>query len=124
MNNYQSLQNYLGIQNIDEDDFQNNLEDENQQRAKKISNESSNLEDDSKLDDGEYICLIILDSRRRNKRRSKNDNDGRSHKCQTCGKAYLSYPALYTHIKTKHDMQGSGSGKGRGRPKKDIGVSV
>lgn len=52
MNNYQSLQNYLGIQNIDEDDFQNNLEDENQHRAKKFSNESSNLEDDSKLDDG------------------------------------------------------------------------
>jgi hypothetical protein len=70
------------------------------------------------------LLKIILDSRRRNKRRSKNDNEGRSHKCQTCGKAYLSYPALYTHIKTKHDMQGAGSGKGRGRPKKDIGVSV
>jgi hypothetical protein len=41
-----------------------------------------------------------------------------------CGKAYLSYPALYTHIKTKHDLQNSSTGKGRGRPKKDNGTIV
>jgi hypothetical protein len=68
--------------------------------------------------------LINVDSKKRNRRRSKNDNDGRSYRCQNCGKAYLSYPALYTHIKTKHDLQGAGSGKGRGRPKKDIGVTL
>lgn len=34
----------------------------------------------------------------RNKRRSKNDNEGRTFICG-CGKSYLSYPALYTHIK-------------------------
>ena len=55
---------------------------------------------------------------RKNHRRSKNDNEGRTYKCETCGKAYLSYPALYTHIKTKHDVGGKGN-KGRGRPKKD-----
>ena len=38
-----------------------------------------------------------------------------------CGKAYLSYPALYTHIKTKHNSSGGVSGRGRGRPKKDNG---
>jgi len=38
-----------------------------------------------------------------------------------CGKAYLSYPALYTHIKTKHNSSGGASGRGRGRPKKDNG---
>lgn len=35
------------------------------------------------------------------KRRTRNDEDGRNFSCN-CGKSYLSYPALYTHIKTKH----------------------
>ena len=60
------------------------------------------------------------DEKRRTKRRSKNDNEGRNHKCPTCGKCYLSYPALYTHIKQKHNANGH-SGRGRGRPKKDTG---
>ena len=38
-----------------------------------------------------------------------------------CGKSYLSYPALYTHIKTKHNTTGQVSSRGRGRPKKDTG---
>ena len=33
------------------------------------------------------------------KRRSKNDNQGRDFKCKYCDKTYLSYPALYTHMK-------------------------
>ena len=33
------------------------------------------------------------------KRRSKNDNMGRDFKCKYCDKTYLSYPALYTHMK-------------------------
>lgn len=61
------------------------------------------------------------DTKARNRRRSKNDNDGRSHKCNVCGKAYLSYPALYTHVKTKHDSQEKNGNKGRGRPKKESG---
>jgi hypothetical protein len=70
------------------------------------------------------IINNLEDSKRRTRRRSKNDNDGRSYQCSTCGKAYLSYPALYTHVKSKHDNQGPSSGKGRGRPKKDIGMHV
>lgn len=35
-------------------------------------------------------------------RRSRKDVEGRDFVCG-CGKKYLSYPALYTHIKTKHD---------------------
>ena len=62
----------------------------------------------------------------RNKRRSKNDNVGRTFVCG-CGKSYLSYPALYTHIKQKHDgvpPTGTNSaqyhtGRGRGRPRKE-----
>lgn len=34
-------------------------------------------------------------------RRTRKDEDGRNFQCP-CGKSYLSYPALYTHIKTKH----------------------
>ena len=34
-------------------------------------------------------------------RRSRKDEQGRDYVCG-CGKKYLSYPALYTHIKTKH----------------------
>ena len=61
------------------------------------------------------------------KRRSKNECLGRDYKCG-CGKEYLSYPALYTHIKQKHDgktPEGTNanqiqSGKGRGRPRKNF----
>jgi hypothetical protein len=65
-----------------------------------------------------------LDSKKRNKRRSKADMDGRNHKCQSCGKSYLSYPALYTHMKTKHASNGQTTGRGRGRPKKDTGETI
>jgi hypothetical protein len=39
----------------------------------------------------------------KSKRRSKKDNQNREYTC-TCGKNYLSYPALYTHVKTKHEQ--------------------
>jgi len=35
-------------------------------------------------------------------RRSRNDQEGRNFHCG-CGKSYLSYTALYTHIKVKHE---------------------
>lgn len=61
------------------------------------------------------------------RRRSKNDCYGRDYVCG-CGKTYLSYPALYTHIKTKHNgktPEGTNanqvqSGRGRGRPRKNF----
>jgi hypothetical protein len=53
------------------------------------------------------------------RRRSKNDIEGRTFQCKLCQKSYLSYPALYTHCKQKHNTNNS-SGRGRGRPKKDI----
>ncbi len=43
-------------------------------------------------------------------------------KCQQCEKTYLSYPALYTHMKTKHanpvEVLPISAGRSRGRPKK------
>ncbi len=35
------------------------------------------------------------------KRRIRTDKQNRDYKCP-CGKSYLSYPALYTHLKQKH----------------------
>ena len=52
------------------------------------------------------------------KRRSKTDIEGRTFECKLCSKSYLSYPALYTHYKQKHNTNNS-SGRGRGRPKKE-----
>jgi len=60
-------------------------------------------------------------------RRSKTDQKDRDFTCG-CGKKYLSYPALYTHIKTKHHgsnpsgtLTSNGKNKrGRGRPKAKI----
>ena len=46
---------------------------------------------------------------------------GRDFLCQICGKSYLSSPALYLHMKTKH-VQALGNQaevkRGRGRPKR------
>lgn len=68
-------------------------------------------------------------SNQRQRRRNRNDPNNRNFTCG-CGKSYLSYPALYTHLKQKHDgkpPQGttlpSNNGKGsRGRPPKVIDV--
>ena len=55
---------------------------------------------DGELSDGELRDGEEGDdfNKQRSKRRSKNDNVGRTYSCG-CGKSYLSYPALYTHIK-------------------------
>lgn len=73
-------------------------------------------------------------------RRTKDPQGSRDHKCQFCAKTYLSYPALYTHLRNKHpkgadggpggagghgqshggggQQPGVGANRGRGRPKK------
>jgi hypothetical protein len=57
---------------------------------------------------------------RNRKRRSKNDSNGRNHKCPKCGKSYLSQPALTNHIKTKHRNDCKTLIRSRGRPKKTV----
>ena len=52
------------------------------------------------------------------KRTTKKESDIRNYKCSYCDKSYLSYPALYTHCKQKHNTNNH-SGRGRGRPKKE-----
>lgn len=64
------------------------------------------------------------DAAQAKKRRAKGEAGEGNYVCG-CGKAYLSYPALYTHIKTKHDgitpsgttQPQTSSKSGRGRPK-------
>lgn len=66
---------------------------------------------------------LAQNDKMKGKRRSKNEPEGRNYRCKQCDKTYLSYPALYTHIKTKHVAPGTGSlhtGRGRGRPKKSV----
>ena len=57
------------------------------------------------------------------KRRKKNEVQCRNYECKLCKKTYLSYPALYTHCKLKHNTNNT-SGRGRGRPKKDQNENV
>ena len=86
------------------------------------SNESS-----SDINQGVDALEQIEDDAVRGKRRSKNDIDGRDYNCKYCEKTYLSYPALYTHMKQKHSKGPDGetrapptSGRGRGRPIKNV----
>ena len=43
-----------------------------------------------------------MQERQKRERRSKDEADERNYVCG-CGKSYLSYAALYTHAKTKHN---------------------
>lgn len=58
------------------------------------------------------------EKRTNSKRRTKNDEQERKFECKLCQKSYLSYPALYTHCKIKHQTNNT-SGNKRGRPKKE-----
>jgi hypothetical protein len=60
--------------------------------------EYSDYEDGDDRDGG----VMGESAKAKHRRRSKNDNEGRNFECGGCGKSYLSYPALYTHIKQKH----------------------
>ena len=106
----------FGEINDDEEMFKEGEENENNTHRKNNEDIDKNDEDKNIRKPGE-----------KQKRRSKNECYGRDYKCG-CGKEYLSYPALYTHIKTKHDgktPEGTNAnqiqnGKGRGRPRKNF----
>ena len=58
-----------------------------------LSNENSEENDENK--------------KKQVKRRSKREAEGRNYVCKMCSKSYLSYPALYTHYKQKHNTNNS-----------------
>ena len=99
------------------------IPDQAQSLGQKSIGGDNNESEDGKLN----INLKVL---AKSKRRSKNDVDGRDFKCKYCDKTYLSYPALYTHMKQKHSKGPDGevrtpptSGRGRGRPRKNVKFS-
>lgn len=104
-----------------EDQLNDNIEDDDENEI--IDEENAEEKNSNKNDDEKNIRK----PGEKQKRRSKNDCSGRDYRCG-CGKTYLSYPALYTHIKTKHNgktPEGTNAnqiqnGKGRGRPRKNF----
>ena len=46
---------------------------------------------------------------KKRKRATKKESDVRNFKCPHCDKSYLSYPALYTHCKQKHNTNNHSS---------------
>lgn len=117
-----NLQNEL--EKDDEEQYNDELDGEDDELMKEEDNKNMHEhEKNSKNEDDKNIRK----PGEKQKRRSKNECYGRDYKCG-CGKEYLSYPALYTHIKTKHDgktPEGTNAnqiqnGKGRGRPRKNF----
>ena len=115
-NNFDIEENYS--ENNNENDEEDSLNPNNTKNNKITQNQNQKKD------------LSLLDNTQKpnkQKRRSKNDFYGRDYLCG-CGKTYLSYPALYTHIRTKHNgktPEGTNanqvqSGKGRGRPRKNF----
>ena len=119
--NYLQQFNYISPQNIP--DLQNrelyqdfNLQNNSTHPIPSQENQDQTL-NDGKLNDKSDDSEDKKNSKTL-KRRSKSEVEGRTHQCKLCNKSYLSYPALYTHYKLKHNTNNS-SGKGRGRPKKE-----
>lgn len=46
----------------------------------------------------------LLGEKSKRLRKSKKEEIGRNYSCNVCSKAYLSYPALYTHKRNKHNI--------------------
>ena len=111
-------------QNEEKDDFGGIGDEEEMLKEGDENNSPRKNKDDKEKNEDEKN---IRKPGEKQKRRSKNECYGRDYKCG-CGKEYLSYPALYTHIKTKHDgktPEGTNAnqiqnGKGRGRPRKNF----
>ena len=114
-----NLQNEL---DKEEEQYNDGLDGEDDELIKEEENDKKNEKSNKNEEDKN-----IRKPGEKQKRRSKNECYGRDYKCG-CGKEYLSYPALYTHIKTKHDgktPEGTNAnqiqnGKGRGRPRKNF----
>ena len=110
--------------NEEKDDFGGINDDEEMMKEGDENNSPKKNNDEKEKNEDEKN---IRKPGEKQKRRSKNECYGRDYRCG-CGKEYLSYPALYTHIKTKHDgktPEGTNAnqiqnGKGRGRPRKNF----
>ncbi|EDK31253.1 hypothetical protein TTHERM_00637668 (macronuclear) [Tetrahymena thermophila SB210] len=94
-----------------------NLEDKNTNKDQKNANKDDHTENPSEFG-------VSTFNKSEGNRKSKKDHK-RDYHCG-CGKSYLSYPALYTHIKTKHDgkmpegtLNSACNNNRRGRPRRN-----
>ena len=112
--NYAPSQNFLDLSNqfVSDLNLQNNSSGLMPQALIKDENQNSEPSNEKIEENDEKKNPKLL------KRRSKSEIEGRNFECKLCNKSYLSYPALYTHYKLKHNTNNS-SGRGRGRPKKE-----
>ena len=85
----------------------------NFQKNSENKNDNTNINQEENMKDTE-----MNNQKKIRKRAKKNESDIRNYKCSYCDKSYLSYPALYTHCKQKHNTNNH-SERGRGRPKKE-----
>jgi hypothetical protein len=118
------------MDDYEDENILENVDDEDEEMVNQDYQDGQN-DSNSKNDQNEKGLnppnITIKPPGTKQKRRSKNDSNGRDYVCG-CGKTYLSYPALYTHIKTKHNGKtpdGTNAnqvqnGKGRGRPRKNF----
>ena len=91
----------------------------------KLESVGNNSSDPQQEDTLVYPKREASISNQKQRRRTRNDLFNRNFTCG-CGKSYLSYPALYTHLKQKHEGKApngtslpKSTGKGtRGRPPK------
>jgi hypothetical protein len=111
----------IKIESENEEPYDAEVELEVEEEANSPRSQISNNEDDGGNADSTSPV-----KKARKKRRTKDEKDGRNYLCDICHKAYLSYPALTNHKKTKHiplirsDPSGKTDAdkKTRGRPKK------
>ena len=98
---------------IDQKQYYQNILQKNIPFTSYINNISNNIINNSNILNNDSENLLLP------KRRSKYDTKGRTFICKICKKSYLSYPALYTHSKQKHNSNNI-TDRGRGRPKSKI----
>jgi hypothetical protein len=112
--NYAPPQSFLDLNNqfVSDLNLQNNISGGMPQSLIREENQNSEPSNERNEENEEKKNPKLL------KRRSKSEIEGRNFECKLCNKSYLSYPALYTHYKLKHNTNNS-SGRGRGRPKKE-----
>lgn len=103
--------------------FINNLSPLNDAQFENIHNDNILINDKVNEDNINNNNINNLEKEKIKKQKNEKDKikkkniDKTTFYCEECEKSYLSYPALYTHIKTKHPE--NKSERKRGRPKKE-----
>ena len=98
--------------------YQNRLQIAQEFDSQKMYESQNYISAQNKAENNKEEEPIPLPQKKIRKRTTKKESDIRNYKCSLCDKSYLSYPALYTHCKQKHNTNNH-SGRGRGRPKKE-----